>query len=141
MSRRTPLIIVATGAAFLLAIQLIPYGHQHSNPPVTSEPSWADPAVRGLTVRACFDCHSNETVWPWYSNVAPMSWLLQNHVEEGRSVLNFSEWDRPQQRLREVAEVLREGEMPPGYYRLIHPLANLSAAENVQLEQGLSALR
>jgi hypothetical protein len=141
MTRRIVLIVVAGGAGLLLAIQLVPYGHQHTNPPVTAEPAWPDPTVRALAVRACFDCHSDETNWPWYSNIAPASWLLQSDVQRGRSILNFSEWDRPQRRLGEVAEALREGEMPPAYYRLMHPAANLSASEKGQLESGLAALR
>jgi hypothetical protein len=140
MTRRSLLIALAVGVALLLAIQLVPYGRQHSNPPVTAEPPWPDPAVRELAARACFDCHSNQTTWPWYSNLAPVSWILQNHVEEARSTLNFSEWDRPQQGLREAAEVIQEGEMPPGYYRLMHRTANLSAAEATQLAQGLARL-
>ncbi|HEX7229427.1 MAG TPA: heme-binding domain-containing protein [Candidatus Binatia bacterium] len=80
----------------LLAIQLIPYGHDHTNPPVHAEPAWDNPRTRELAARACFDCHSDQTVWPWYSNIAPISWLIQRDVEKGRSELNFSEWNRPQ---------------------------------------------
>jgi mono/diheme cytochrome c family protein len=74
-------------------IQLIPFGHSHTNPPEAGEPAWNSPATRELIHRACFDCHSNESVWPWYSNVAPVSWLVQRDVNEGRSHLNFTEWD------------------------------------------------
>ena len=66
---------------------------------------------------------------------------MQNHVQEGRSILNFSEWDSPQHGLREAAEVSQEGEMPPGYYRLMHRAANLSPAETTQLAQALAGLR
>jgi hypothetical protein len=132
-------VLIVAGA--LLAIQLIPYGHQQTNPPVTAEPTWPSPESRNLAVRACFDCHSNETTWPWYSSAAPISWLVVHDVQEGRDALNFSEWDRPQQRLREIAEVLREGEMPPVYYRWTHPSAILSAAEKAQLERDLTLLR
>ena len=141
MIRRIVFIVLAVGVALVLAIQLVPYGRQHPNPPVTAEPAWPDPAVRELAVRACFDCHSNQSVWPWYSNIAPMSWLVQNHVQEGRAILNFSEWDRPQQGLREAAEIIQEGEMPPAYYRLMHRAANLTSAEKAQLAQGLAGLR
>jgi hypothetical protein len=140
MIRRIVLIALAAGCVLLLAIQLVPYGRQHTNPPVTAEPGWPEPAVRALAVRACFDCHSNETTWPWYSNVAPISWLVQNHVEEARSILNFSEWDRPQRGIHEAAEVIREGEMPPADYRLMHQAANLSEAEVSQLSQGLASI-
>ncbi len=141
MIRRIVLIALAVGFALLLAIQLAPYGRQHTNPPVTAELAWSDPAVRELAVRACFDCHSNQVVWPWYSNLAPVSWIVQNHVQEARSTLNFSEWDRPQEGSREAAEVVQEGEMPPAYYKLMHRAANLSPAEVSQLAEGLAGLR
>jgi hypothetical protein len=141
MIRRVLLIVLAVGVALALGIQLVPYGRQHTNPPVTAEPAWPDPAVRDLAVRTCFDCHSNQTVWPWYSNIAPISWLVQSHVEEGRSRLNFSTWGVRQGGAGEAAELVLAGEMPPGYYRLMHRSANLSSAEAAQLAQGLSALR
>ncbi|MGA9533431.1 MAG: heme-binding domain-containing protein [Anaerolineales bacterium] len=141
MTLRNLLIIALVIVGGLLAIQLIPYGHAHPNPPITAEPVWSSPDAKALAVRACFDCHSNETTWPWYSSIAPFSWLVVHDVQEGRETLNFSEWDRPEQRLREIAEVLREGEMPPVYYRWTHPNAGLSAVEKSQLEQELAALR
>src|SRR4051812_44101919 len=85
-------IAVGMIATLLLVMQLVPYGHTHSNPPVLQEPSWDSPHSRELAVRACFDCHSNETRWPWYANVAPFSWTMQRDVDAGRSTLNFSEW-------------------------------------------------
>ena len=121
-------------------IQLIPYGHNHINPPVVQEPNWDSPTTRELAVRACFDCHSNETVWPWYSNVAPVSWLVQRDTDEGRSRLNFSDWQnvRNLSRVsREIGEVIQEGEMPPAIYLSMHPNARLSAAETQQLISGL----
>ena len=60
--------------AAVVVMQLVPYGRDHSNPPVTAEPNWDSPETRALFKRACFDCHSNETVWPWYAYVAPFSW-------------------------------------------------------------------
>src|SRR5690349_11025724 len=69
--------LLAITGLFLL-IQAVPYGRAHTNPPVVSEPHWDSPRTRELAKRACFDCHSNETRWPWYSHVAPMSWVLQN---------------------------------------------------------------
>ena len=141
MVRRILLIVLAVGAAVALGIQLVPYGHQHTNPPVTAEPAWPDPAVRDLAVRACFDCHSNESVWPWYSNIAPVSWLVQSDVDRARTILNFSTWDVPQVGASEAAEIVLAGEMPPAKYRLLHRSANLTAAETSQLAQGLSAMR
>jgi hypothetical protein len=69
-------------------------------------------AEREMVVRACYDCHSNETVWPWYSNFAPISWLVQKDVDERREELNFSELDLSHEEAREVTETVREGEMP-----------------------------
>ncbi len=120
-------------------IQLVPYGRNHTNPPVIQEPKWDSPQTRELVKRACFDCHSNETVWPWYSNIAPISWLVQRDVEVGRRKLNFSEWNRPQDEPGEAVEVVRKGEMPPPYYLLTHPNARLSPAEKEALIRGLEA--
>lgn len=119
-------------------IQLVPYGRDHTNPPVVAEPSWDSPQTRALAVGACFDCHSNETEWPWYSNVAPISWSLQNHVEEGRDKLNFSEWGRDQE-ADESAETVRDGSMPPLQYKLAHSAARLSDEDRAALERGLAA--
>jgi hypothetical protein len=93
------------------------------------------PKTRELAVRACFDCHSNQTVWPWYSNVAPISWLVWSDVVRGRKELNFSEWDRSQREARESAGTVRKGSMPPWYY----PWAKLKAAEREALIRGLDA--
>ncbi len=121
-----------------LAIQLIPYGRDHTNPPVTGEPAWDAPETRALARQACFDCHSNETAWPAYANIAPASWLVQRDVDEGRAVLNFSEWTRPQEEAKEAAEVVLETEMPPAAYLLVHAHARLSTADRNLLAQGLA---
>lgn len=121
------------------AIQLVPYGRGHTNPPVVREPTWDRPDTRALAVRACFDCHSNESAWPWYSHVAPASWLVQNHVDEGREVLNFSDWSRTYEEADDAAKVVLAGEMPPRSYTLMHPSARLSAAEQRALADGLTA--
>lgn len=123
----------------LVVIQLVPYGRQHTNPPVRAEPAWDSPRTRELAVRACFDCHSNETVWPWYSNVAPVSWLVQYDVDKGRRELNYSEWDRRQEEAGESAETVQKGSMPPAYYVWLHPEARLTAAERAELIAGLQA--
>ena len=83
-----------------ILIQFLPYGHDHTNPPVTAEPQWNSQQTRDLVTRACYDCHSNQTTWPWYSNIAPISWLIQHDVEEGRSRLNFTEWNAASARNR-----------------------------------------
>jgi mono/diheme cytochrome c family protein len=120
-----------------VAIQFLPYGRDHVNPPVVAEPSWDSPETRALARQACFDCHSNETEWPAYSTVAPVSWLIQHDVSEGRAVLNFSEWQRPQEEAKEAAEEVREGEMPLAMYQLMHAHSRLSASDREQLARGL----
>jgi mono/diheme cytochrome c family protein len=122
-----------------LLIQVVPYGRNHANPPVVAEPAWDSPQTRALADRACFDCHSNQTRWPWYANVAPASWLVQRDVDEGRRRLNFSEWNRSQQAAGAAPFVVESGEMPPPQYLPLHPEAQLSAAERQALAQGLKA--
>jgi hypothetical protein len=129
-------IVAFTGFGVL---QLIPYGRDHTNPRVLSEPTWDRPSTRALAARACFACHSNETTWPWYSHVAPTSWFVQRHVDEGRQVLNFSEWTRTYEEAGEAAEAVLEREMPPASYTLLHPEARLSAEERRILAEGLVA--
>jgi hypothetical protein len=134
---RPILILVAVLIALFLVIQLIPIGKNHTNPAVVSEPNWDSPATRALAVRACFDCHSNETVWPWYSNIAPVSWLVYNDTMEGRSRMNFSDWNSRPQSANEIIEIIQEGEMPPAIYLPMHPTAQLTAAEKQALMDGL----
>ena len=131
---------VVAGALFLL-LQVVPVGRMPSNPPVTGEPAWDSAQTRALAVRACFDCHSNETDEPWYSNVAPISWAVSDHVESGRSKLNFSEFDKPQDDADKSAEITEDGEMPPGYYTRfgLHSTAKLSDAEVAELVAGFRA--
>jgi hypothetical protein len=122
-----------------LILQVVPYGRAHDNPGVVKEPPWDSPRTRELAVRACFDCHSNETNWPWYSHVAPLSWYVQRHVEEGRGEVNFSEFGIGRQETSRTDEVVRKGEMPPGYYTPWHPAARLNDAERAELIRGLQA--
>ena len=131
--------VVAVIVAFVIALQLVPYGRAHSNPPIQAEPKWDSPQTRELAKRACFDCHSNETVWPWYSNVAPMSWLIQHDVDEGRSRLNLSAWNLRQREARNAARQVQRGEMPPASYLMLHPPARLSSEETLALIQGFNA--
>lgn len=130
-------LIVVGGGIQLIRPSII--GH---NPPVVSEPQWPSPEVRALAQRACFDCHSNKSAWPWYSQIAPVSWLVANDVAEGRSRLNFSDWQGGRRgEPGELGQIVLEGEMPPSIYLIMHPSARLSDAERQTLATGLSALR
>jgi hypothetical protein len=147
--------LAALAACLVVAIQFIPTGVSTENPPVVAEPAWDSAQTRALAARACFDCHSNETRWPWYTRIAPASWLTAHDVAEGRQALNFSEWGvaRPgggdeeageheggeEERgegPEEVLKVVLEGEMPPASYTLLHPDARLTPAEQQQLIEG-----
>jgi hypothetical protein len=130
-------ILIGVVVLFVL-IQLVPYGRNHDNPPVVQEPTWDSALTRDLAVRACYDCHSNETEWLWYHNIAPISWGVQFDVDQGRATMNFSEWNREQDEAKDAAEVIAEGEMPPDRYTIVHPSAVLNDAEKEQLMQGLA---
>lgn len=139
-SRRRILYWAVVGlGAVLVALQLVPYGRDHTNPPVVRDAPWSSPEGRRLAVGACYDCHSNETRWPWYSHIAPMSWLVQRDVENGRRELNFSNWGGDND-VDDLAEVVAEGSMPPRNYRLLHPDARLSDAEKAVLLRELRLL-
>lgn len=138
LSRRVWTRAGAALFAIALAIQVVPYGRDHRNPPVTREPAWDAPATRELVKRACFDCHSNETEWPAYASIAPASWLVQHDVTEARGALNFSEWHRPQKEAKDASEEVLHRGMPPAAYRFMHAHARLSAAEMERLADGLT---
>jgi hypothetical protein len=108
-----------------------------SSPPVRSDVA-AGTTVQPVLQRVCYNCHSNVTVWPWYSNVAPASWLVGSDVHEGRQHLNFSEWGTydigtRSHKLHSIAEEVQSGDMPPWYYALMHREAHLSPAERSQI--------
>jgi hypothetical protein len=141
---RKRLLLYAVGTLFIVfvLIQAVPYGRSHNNPPVLQEPRWDSAKTRAYTVGACFDCHSNQTRWPWYTNVAPASWLAERDVVSGRSTLNFSEWNRPQDTsVSDIVEAVQGGSMPPFYYAWMpnHPKARLSKSEKAALVRGLEA--
>jgi mono/diheme cytochrome c family protein len=131
-------VAVVIGA--LLLVQAVPYGRAHKNPAPTEEARWGDARARELFASACADCHSDHTRWRWYSNVAPASWLVEHDVDEGRRVLNFSEWDRAQPALDEVLSQILGGGMPPLQYKLGHPAARLSAGERRALAEALRSV-
>ncbi len=117
--------------ALLFAIQLWPAGR--TNPPVTADLE-APPEVKEILRRSCYDCHSNETRWPWYSRVAPVSWFLVHDVEEARAEMNFSKWGEYAEKKRDskvetMLDQIREGAMPPASYLRMHSVAEVSPAE------------
>ncbi len=137
MAKRIILGVVIGLIAGFILIQFLPYGHDHTNPTVVAEPQWDSQQTRDLVVRACYDCHSNQSTWPWYSNVAPISWLIQHDVQQGRARLNFSQWGTSGRGGGDAAEQVQRGTMPQWYYVLLHPTASLTSAEKQALIQGL----
>jgi hypothetical protein len=116
-----------------------------NNPPVMREPAWNSPQTRQLAQRACFDCHSNQTQWPWYDKLPVSSWLAALDTFRGRRHLNFSEWGinpvggERGRGVNDIIEVIQEGSMPPNLYTLMHANAKLTPAEKQQLIDGLLA--
>ncbi|MBI5349739.1 MAG: heme-binding domain-containing protein [Chloroflexi bacterium] len=141
MPRTLPKVLMISAVLLVVAVigmQLVPVWLLKTNPSVTAEPKWDSEQTRALAKRACFDCHSNETVWPWYSNVAPVSWLIIFDTQRGRNEINFSQWaSRQSRKAREAGETVRKNEMPPPMYLLTHPEAKLTDAEKQQLIEGL----
>jgi cytochrome c551/c552 len=122
-------------AVLLIAAQAI--RPERTNPPVTGEIN-APPEIKSILRKTCYNCHSNETVWPWYSQVAPASWLLVYDVGNARKRVNFSEWSslppqRQARKLKKAEEDIKEGEMPLWYYLPLHPEARLSDADKSAL--------
>lgn len=126
-----------TVAGLALAAQFV--RPDRSNPPVTREVRWDSESTAELARHSCYDCHSNQTEWPWYSSVAPVSWLVARDVVEGREHLNFSEWDQPNHGRDEIIEMVESGEMPPREYALMHSEARLDAVTRAALLRGLEA--
>jgi len=137
---RLLLVFFAATVGTLIVIQAIPYGKNHTNPPINGEPAWSSPRTHELMVRACFGCHSNEVEYPSYASVAPISWMVQSHVDEGRSKVNYQEWNTGE-RADDTIEVIQNGSMPPSFYTMFgrHPEAKLTKAEVAELIAGLKA--
>lgn len=135
MKRLITLVVILASIGFV-AIQFVPV--DRTNPPVTREIAWNSPETRALAQRACFDCHSNETVWPPYAYIAPISLMLAEHVADGRDQLNFSEWDGRNEDYEEIVEAVTLGKMPLPNYLLLHPESRLSEAEKEALLEGLA---
>lgn len=137
---------VGVGAIVVVAlgIQLVPYGHDHTNPAVVTQVNWDSPKTRELFYRACADCHSNETQWPWYSNIAPISWMVMNDTLEGREHFNISGGTSGREgqggeggESESPAERLQNGSMPLPIYLVMHADARLTAEETQLLSTGL----
>ncbi len=130
---------IPAGLILFALIQFIPYGRSHNDPAATNPVTWDSPQTEQLAMQACGDCHSNQTTWPWYSNIAPISWLVQEHVDHGRQILNFSNFSPNQRGADRAARAVQNGSMPPSYYTLIHANARLTDTQKQQLIQGLIA--
>ncbi len=128
--------IVSVLILVFIAIQFIPV--DRTNPPVQVEPQWNSPRTKELFTRACADCHSNQTVWPWYAKVYPVSAWVAHHVEEGRSDFNINEKGFGHG-VVESAEAVEEGWMPLESYLPMHPEAKLTPKEREELAAGLKA--
>jgi mono/diheme cytochrome c family protein len=131
---------IAITIVALAVAQLVPI--KRDNPPMQTAVQWDSPQTQNLARRACLDCHSNETTWPWYAYVAPGSWLLRSHVSSAREEMNLSALNtvpafRASRLPEDVAQQIRTGAMPPKDYLLLHPEARLSDAEKQQLIRGL----
>lgn len=135
--KKTLIYIILGGLVLFGLIQLIPI--DRSSPAVTREPNWSSPQARALVKANCFDCHSNETTWPWYSYVAPVSWLIKFDVVRGRANFNFSEWDRKPGNLNEMIENIDRGSMPPLQYTLIHSETRLNTQQKQALTDALTS--
>ena len=135
----TAALVAIFGA--MLCAQFIPI--QRTNPSIKGDVV-APPEVKTLLGRACYDCHSNETRWPWYTHVAPVSWWVERDVERGRQQLNFSQWgtyypNTKRRKLQWVDRALREESMPPWSYRILHPGAGLTKEELIALEKWIES--
>jgi cytochrome c553 len=139
-----------------LAITIVFVGIQFIGPAKTNPPNDAarsiqantqmTPAIDAIITRACADCHSHQTQWPWYSHLEPVSWFLVDHVNDGRKHLNFSEWasyepKRMRKKLQEMSEEVEKGAMPLKSYLLLHPNARLSQDDIQQLGAWTAAER
>jgi hypothetical protein len=144
MNRRRKVVsILGVLIAGFVLLQLIPIGSINpdfafaGNPPVVQNVQWDSAQTEAIVRRACYDCHSNETGWPFYSRIAPVSWLVSYDVHGGRDEMNFSDLGRTDDLAEDIEEVLEKGEMPLPMYLIMHPEANLSSADKQALIEGV----
>ena len=138
-SSRTPRIarrVAIAAAVIAVAIQLVPV--DRTNPPAGSEIQAPDD-VHAILTRACYDCHSNATKWPWYAHVAPVSWLVAKDVRNGRKAMNFSNWGsytphKQETKIQEIWQQVSDDKMPLKIYRPMHPEAKLTDADRAALK-------
>lgn len=135
MTSRKKIALAVLGGLLLvfLLMQLVPV--ERSNPTGGARIAWDSPRTEALARRACMDCHSNETVWPGYSRVAPVSWFVAHHVNEGRREMNLSTGHDVE--IDECSREMQRGTMPMASYIWLHPEAKLSATEQQELLAGL----
>jgi hypothetical protein len=131
--RRTARATTIATLVLFGAAQFVPIGRSSLAVTTVKGDLNAPPRIKRSLRRACYDCHSNETRWPWYSRIAPASWLIGRHVELARQRLNFSEWNEYAsdpgteiRKLDEIADAMSRGDMAPWYYRVLHPEARLN---------------
>ncbi len=134
MKKRNKILLGLLAVAVF--IQLIPV--PKTNPPVTGEIA-APPEVKAVLRKSCYDCHSNETAWPWYSRIAPGSWLLYRDVTQGRRTMNFSAWqqmpqDRQNRRRKGVWDEVASGDMPLWFYKPLHPASKVTDEDKAILK-------
>jgi hypothetical protein len=136
-------VLAVVAVLLLLCVATVPFLLLENNPPVRQEPPWDSPQTRALAQRACFDCHSNQTIWPLYDRVPPGSWLALFDTLRGRRHLNFSEWGTTRiggergEGVEDVSRAIQDGSMPPGTYTMMHGGAVLNPQEQQQLIEGL----
>lgn len=145
MKRNTLLALLGIVIVGFLVLQIFPISAistklARQERPVLSQIDWGSPEAEQLVRTACYDCHSNEPTYPWYASVAPISWLLNKDINEGRRVLNFSEQAANQINPHELVEVVEEGEMPLPIYLVMHPDANLTEAQQQTLIQAFETV-
>lgn len=134
MKKRILLIVLAIGvvAQFFQPDRSVPPIVMANDMLVMTQ---APDEIRTLVQGACYDCHSDQSTYPWYASITPINFWLQDHIDEGREKMNFSRWNEPssQEEAYECAEVVQEGEMPPGNYAFMHGHANLNAEQRASL--------
>jgi hypothetical protein len=139
VSRVVKIVVVAAVLAFV-AMQAVPYGHDHANPQVTKDAPWPSQQAAAIARASCYDCHSNQTKWRWYTHIAPASFYTVHDVKEARAALNFSEWDQPQRAAHDLEDVIRGGSMPPREYTILHRGTSLSAADKKTLLDAIASM-